>query len=185
MKTICILFASCTIISLPAYSWDYTGNYENIRSEDEDIVHQTPAIIETVKVGGFTLDMDRMETGSYIPRQAQGDFLGEFRGDGFDIRVFRIPHSGQPLEKVATESNRKKGDIVKVANIGAYRGVHGIRVEYSGKSTLVSSNVHEIRYLFVNRSGETICFDAQSTKSFTDWSIVDHLISGTITPARS
>ena len=67
MKTICILFASCTIISLPAYSWDYTGNYENIRSEDEDIVHQTPAIIETVKVGGFTLDMDRMETGFYIP----------------------------------------------------------------------------------------------------------------------
>jgi hypothetical protein len=124
MKTICILFASCTIISLPAYSWDYTGNYENIPSEDEETI-QTPAIIETVKVGGFTLDMDRAETGFYIPRQAQGNFLGEFRGDGFDIRVFRIPHSGQPLEKVATESNRKTGDIVKVANIGDYRGVHG------------------------------------------------------------
>ena len=99
MKTICILFAACTIISLPAYSWDYTGNYENIPSEDEDYTIQTPAVIETVKVGGFTLDMDRMETGFYIPRQAQGNFLGEFLGDGFDIRVFRIPHSGQPLEK--------------------------------------------------------------------------------------
>src|SRR6266850_361954 len=108
MKTICILFASCTIISLPAYSWDYTGNYENIPPEDEETI-QTPAIIETVKVGGFTLDMDRMETEFYVPRQAQGNFLGEFRGDGFDIRVFRIPHSGQPLAKVASESNRKTG----------------------------------------------------------------------------
>ena len=185
MKTICILFAACTIISLPAYSWDYTGNYENIPPEDEHYTNQTPAIIETVKVGGFTLDMDRVETGFYIPRQPQGNFLGEFRGDGFDIRVFRIPHSGQPLEKVATESNRNTGDIVKVANIGGYRGVHGIRVEYSGKPTLVSSNIHAIRYFFVNPSGETICFDAQPTKPFTDWSIVDHLISGTITPARS
>jgi len=184
MKTICILFAACTIISLPAYSWDYTGNYENIPPEDENTI-QTPAITETVKVGGFTLDMDRVETGFYIPRQAQGNFLGEFRGDDFDIRVFRIPHSGQPLEKVATESNRNTGDIVKVANIDGYRGVHGIRVEYCGKPTLVSSNIHAIRYFFVNPSGETICFDAQPTKPFTDWSIVDHLISGTITPARS
>jgi hypothetical protein len=49
MKTICILFASCTIISLPAYSWEYTGNYENIPPDDENTI-QTPAIIETVKV---------------------------------------------------------------------------------------------------------------------------------------
>jgi hypothetical protein len=185
MKTLCILFASCTIISLPAYSWDYTGNYENLPPEDEDYTIQTPAIIETVKVGGFTLDMDRVETEFFMPRQAQGNFLGEFRGDGFNIRVSRISHSGQPLEKVATESNRNTGEIVKVANIGGYRGLHGIRVEYSGKPTLVSSNIHDIRYFFVNRSGETICFDAQSTKPFTDWSIVDHLISGTIAPARS
>jgi hypothetical protein len=187
MKTICIFFVACTIISLPAYSWDYTGNYEDIPTEEGEDVStiQTPAIIETVKVGGFTLDMDRVETGFYMPRQAQGNFLGEFRGDGFDIRVFRIPHSGQLLAKVATESNRKTGDIVKVAEIGGYRGVHGIRVEYYGKPTFVSSNIHDIRYYFVNRSGETICFDAQSTKPSTDWSIVDHLISGTITPSRS
>jgi len=60
------LFAACTIISLPAYSWDYTGNYENIPPGDEDVsTIQTPAIIETVQVGGFTLDMDRVETGFY------------------------------------------------------------------------------------------------------------------------
>src|SRR5882672_4488446 len=89
MKTICILFASCTIISLPAYSWDYTGNYANIPPEDEDYTIQPPAIIETVKVGGFTLDMDRVETGFYVPRQAQGNFLGEFRYPGLSNPAFR------------------------------------------------------------------------------------------------
>ena len=164
MKTICILFASCTVISLPAYSWDYTGNYKNIPSEDEDTI-QTPAIIETVKVGGFTLNMDRAETGFYIPRELKETSSVSSRR-WLCFRVFRMPHSGQPLEEVATESNRKTGDKVKVANIGGYRGVDGIRVEYSGKPTLVSSNIHGIRYFFVNRSGETICFDAQSAKPF-------------------
>ena len=145
MKTICILFAACTIISLPAYSWDYAGNYENIPSEDEDYSIQTPAVIETVKVGGFTLDMDRMETGFYIPRQAQGNFLGEFRGDGFDIRVFRIPHSGQPLEKVATESKRNTGDIVRWPILAVIEDTrHSSRIFWKANSRFHQHTRHPI-----------------------------------------
>jgi hypothetical protein len=184
MKMISVLFAACTAISVPAYSWDYTKNYENIPPRDVFGV-QTPAIIKTVQVGGFNLDVDRVETGVYLPNRAKGDFLGEFRGKAFDIKVLQLPKSNEPLEKVAAESHSNAGSVVRVANVEGPQGVRGVRVEYGDKPNFFSSNIQAIRYFFVNPSGQTICFDARATKPFADWSIVNHLISDTISPATS
>jgi len=183
MKLNLPLIATLTLSATPAFCWDYTGNYYNLAPEDCTSI-QTPAVIETVKIGGFALQLDRVEMGYNIYRSPNSNVLGDFQGDAFNIKVTRVPNRGQSLEQLAL-SMGGAGDHVSVTPVHASGGITGYRAEYGGKPNLFSKNIHAIRYFFVNQAGETICFDATATGPHTDWSVVKHFVNGTIAPARA
>lgn len=178
MKAMLLVVTGITLAtgSLRASSEYYYHN-ESLPSDNFFNI-PTPPVEETVKVGGFSLVVDRTQVGYSLYPQGS-DLLAVFRGDDYVIKVRRVPQGS--VEKTAQAGNGN----VQVAEVRGKKSLNGMRVTYGGKPNFFSSNIHAISYFFTNPQGETICFEATQTAPHVDWSYVKYFIPDTIRAARS
>jgi hypothetical protein len=154
--------------------------YDDVYEEDF-FGAQSPPVNESVKVAGFKLTVDETQLGCAVYNQPVGDVLARLRGDDVDVRVTR----GKSIDQAIAQSKESNGEVVKVTPVKTRYGVKGYRVTYGGKPNMFSNHITEMRYYFVNPSGETICFAAHANKKEPDWDYFKYLMTEMIEPARA
>jgi hypothetical protein len=146
---------------------------------------QTLPVRESFKIGGFQLTVNLLKLGYTVYANPEGNILGTLHGNDFDVKVFRVSPSAVPLEQVALQMKSTSSEVVKITPVSSRFGVKGLRVSYGGKPSIFSNNIQEMRYFFVNKAGETICFSGKAKTPDPDWTYFKFIMSERLAPASA
>lgn len=145
--------------------------------KDDTFSAEMPTQQEEVKVGGFLMKVDLTQYGIDSANKSTGNVLGVLNGKNDDLEILRVSHPSSSLDEEAQKTPELGGwPLRKVVHVRAQDGLHGVEAIYGGKPSLFTTNVHAIRYLFVNRKGETISFEARAKTADPDWSYLRFLM---------
>src|SRR5262245_25617696 len=156
-----------TISNIVAQDYAQTG----MVVPDDPFNVQLPAVDEEVAIGGFQLTVDRTKWGIELGQRHHG-WLGRFPRDDVDITVTELPRSRGAAVLGAPSTHRER--------IFTKHAAPGLKIVYGAKPSLLTQNIRTIRCLFVNREGETICFEARAKTANPDWSEANNLVLNTL-----
>lgn len=162
--------------------------FDDVQARENNEISETPPVEQAVNIAGFKLVVDRTQLGYDIYPKEKDGLLGTLSGDEYDVNIRRLP-SNIPIEELAKQLARKmSGDPnseVKISSTHALKGVKGMEVVCEDKAGLFSSHVRRISYLYVNRSGETICFSGLAKTSNPDWDYFKYLMTEGLEPGAA
>ena len=156
----------------------------NVYKEDLDMYQgypQAEPITKSFDIGGFTLTVNQLHIGYTVYSNPMGNVLGLLNGDDYDVHVRKITSSTIPLEKIASHMNAEN-TVVKTTSIHNSFGLNGLRATYTVKTSRFSGYIKIMRYYFVNKSGETICFSARATNTHPDYTYFEYLMNQRLAP---
>jgi hypothetical protein len=137
------------------------------------LLDEYPGVAKRVSIGGFELDVDRTHWGIDNPQGPDKSYLGGFRSHSVDISVSRLSSTTTP------------GDVLESYPVSTSHGVHGTKVVLGQRVNFLVQHITAIRYIFTNRSGQTICFEARGIAPHPNWYRANKLILDSLSYPRA
>lgn len=185
MKTKYSLYSTLVIVTLVSITSVFAQLPYKVYKNDLDMYSSWPQaqpIRESFSIGGFTLTVNLLHVGYTVYPKPIGNVLGLLHGDDYDATIRRIPPTKASLEELAVQMRSGKYAVVKTLPVHNSFGLEGVRATYGGKPSLFAQNIKVMRYFFVNKAGEVICFSAKATNTDPDWTYFEYLMTKRLAP---